>query len=56
MSIYTVEFVYLDEATPRDLHTRSVKAIDAAAAEEDVLVRSIVAGDRIAITGTMTRA
>lgn len=51
---YTVEFVYSDEATPRDLHTRTVKAASAEDAKLQVVVLAHLAGDRIQTTGVYT--
>lgn len=56
MRFYTVEFVYSDEATPRDTHTRTVKATDAADAEKIVQINAILSGDRVMITGAMTNS
>ncbi len=56
MRIYTVEYVYSDEAAPRDVHTRTVKAVSAADAVKEVQIRATLAGDRIMTTGTMTRS
>ena len=52
MRFYTVEFVYRDEATPRESHTRTVKAIDFAEARKAVQVEAILRGDRIVTSST----
>lgn len=47
MQTFTIEFVYSDEPTPRDLHHRTVVAIDEKDAVDIVLTRAILNGDRI---------
>lgn len=53
MNFYTVEFVFSDEATPRDLHTHGVKAISAEAAQEEVVIEALLRGDQVQTTGVM---
>lgn len=54
MRLYTVEFVYSDESTPRDLYYSTVMAASAQDAETEVFVSNTLAGDRVMITGTLT--
>jgi len=54
MVIATVNFVYSDEATPQDIHTRRVKAADIEDAKATVQANAFLAGDRIEILGVMT--
>lgn len=53
---YTVEFVYSDEATPRELHTKSVKAANADDAKMVTVMEAALNGDRIETTGVMTNS
>lgn len=55
-NIYTVEFVYSDEATPRDTHTRTVRAANAEDARREVSIAATLRGDRIQTTGTYTNS
>lgn len=54
MNFYTVEFVYSDEATPRDLNYRTVKAADGEDAKATVMTWAMINGDRIEGLALMT--
>jgi len=56
MSIYTVGYVFADEATPRDEYFATVNASNAEEAEADVVTKMYLAGDRVMTTGVMTKA
>ncbi len=47
---FTVEYVYSDESTPRDLHTTTVEAVDAEQASLVAFAEAHLAGDRIQVT------
>lgn len=49
-TIWNVEFVYLDEATPREIHTTTVDAPDAEEAKLLVWTKRQLAGDRASVT------
>lgn len=44
---FAVTFVYLDEATPREVHTETVEATDAEEAKLHVWTKYQLAGDRV---------
>ncbi len=46
---FEVEFVWSDEATPRDLHTTVVEAVDAEQASLVAFAEAHLAGDRIQV-------
>lgn len=50
MTLFSVTFVYLDEATPRDVHTETVEATDAEEAKLHVWTQYQLAGDRVSAT------
>ncbi len=50
---FTVEFVYPDEATPRDLHRTVVEAVDTEQASLVAFAEAHLAGDRIQVTAVM---
>lgn len=47
MNYYTIPFIYTDEATPRETHTRSVMAASADDARMTLVAEMYLAGDRI---------
>ena len=49
-SDFDVEYVYLDEATPRDVHTTTVKAADEEEAKLLVWTALQLGGDRVSVT------
>lgn len=54
MKTYTVEFVYGDEATPRELNYKTVKAADTEDAKMIVVMEASINGDRVMTTGILT--
>ena len=54
MNIYTVGFVYCDEATPRDEYFRTVKSDNEEEAKLFAWVDASRDDDRVMITGVMT--
>lgn len=54
--IFTVEFVYTDESTPREVHTRTVRAADAEDAKTFVVMVAAMIGDRVMTTGVYTQS
>ena len=54
MKTFTVEYVNLDEATPRDTYTKTVKAADENDARMIVVRGMSLAGDRVSTMGVMT--
>lgn len=51
---YTVQYVHSDEATPRDIYTKSVKAVDEDDAQRTVWTWAFLDGTRIETCGVMT--
>lgn len=48
--VYLVQYMYLDEATPRDVHTTTVTAVDEEEAKLAVWTTRQLAGDRVSVT------
>lgn len=55
MGIFTVGYVYTDEATPREEHFTTVKAADAEEAKLHAWADKAKDGERVMVTGVMTR-
>lgn len=56
VKFFTVEFTYADEATPREPHYRTVKAVSAEAAKGILQVEKTLSGDRVLIGKAMTNS